>query len=254
MSLMCRNLGLSRSSYYYRPAPVASDEPLRQAIRQIVGKRPTYGSRRIFRQLALAPYGLKAGRHRVRHLMTEMNLQGKPKRSRGTTDSKHGLRLFPNLVKGMKATRPNDLWVSDITYIALPSGQAYLAIIMDVFTRNIRGWRLSHSLGQTLTEGALKRALRTHPAPAIHHSDRGGQYAAKAYVQLLHSAGTRISMAGKGKPSENGYAERVIRTIKEEEVFERLRRWKRRGSNSGTSLKWSMRMSGCTARWTTRRR
>jgi len=89
---------------------------------------------------------------------------------------------------------------------------------MDVFTRSIRGWHLSWSSGQDLTLAALRKALEHHPAPEIHHSDQGGQYAAKDYIKLLRDRGTQISMAAKGKPSENGYAERLIRTIKEEEV------------------------------------
>ena len=192
---MCRNLGLASSSYYRRPQPAACDKRLRAAIRALAGKYPTYGSRRIARELDRPPHGIKAGRHRVRQLMAEMNLLVKTKRSHSTTNSKHGHRLYPNLVKGMKATRPEQIWVSDITYIRLPRGHAFLAIVMDVFTRDIRGWCLSASLSQDLTLDALKMALRRHGAPAIHHSDRGGQYAAKEYVRLLRAAGTKISMA-----------------------------------------------------------
>ena len=220
VSALCRNLDLAPSSYYYEPAAaVGDDRELRAAIRRIAGKYPTYGSRRIAWQLALAPYFITAGRHRVRKLMAEMGLRIK-RRLRSTTNSKHGLPLYPNLVKGLTATRPDQIWVADITHIGLPGAQAYLAIVMDIFTRQIRGWRLSKTSGQTLSLGALNMAVRAHRrVPEIHHSDRGGQYAAKAYTQLLRSAGTRISMTAAGKPSENGYAERVIRTIKEEEVY-----------------------------------
>ena len=222
VSAICRNLDMAPSSYYYEPVPataVGDDQELRAAIRRIAGKYPTYGSRRIAWQLALAPYFITAGRHRVRKLMAEMGLRIK-RRLRSTTNSKHGLPLYPNLVKGLTATRPDQIWVADITHIGLPGAQAYLAIVMDIFTRQIRGWRLSKTSGQTLTEGALNMAVRAHRrVPEIHHSDRGGQYAAKAYTQQLLAAGTRISMTAAGKPSENGYAERVIRTIKEEEVY-----------------------------------
>ncbi len=216
----CELLGLPRSSYY-RPArpPKPADDSLRRAIKDIAGQHPRYGSRRITAQLALPPYELRIGRNRVRRLMAEMNLLVKVKRSRSTTNSKHGYRRYPNLVKGRKATRPEEIWVSDITYIRLRSDDVHLAIVMDVFTRAIRGWQLSWSQSQTLTLGALQRAMDRHGAPAIHHSDQGTQYACKAYVAALESAGTKISMAAVGKPSDNGHAERVIRTIKEEEVY-----------------------------------
>ena len=218
MSAACEAFNLPRSTYYYRAAPKASDEGLRRAIKAIALKYPTYGSRRITAQLAREPYLLRVGRNRVRRLMREMDLLVQPKRSRSTTNSKHSHRRYPNLIKGMKATRPDEIWAADITYIKLRQTHVYLAIVLDIFTRTIRGWRLSRSLGQQLTLGALEMAMRQRGAPAIHHSDQGGQYASKAYVSVLERAGTKISMAAAGKPSENGYAERVIRTIKEEEV------------------------------------
>ena len=219
VSASCAVLELPRSSYYHR-AEASDDRALRQAIRDIAGRFPTYGSRRIKAQLKRAPYGIAAGRHLVRRLMREMNLLVKPKQRRlKTTDSRHGLRRFPNLTRGVKASRPNQIWVADITYLRLPADDIYLAIVMDQYSRSIRGYHLSWSLSQELALLPLEQALRAYPAPEIHHSDQGTQYAAKAYVKLLQAAGTRISMAAAGKPSENGYAERVIRTIKEEEVY-----------------------------------
>jgi len=192
---------------------------LREAIVDIAGRFPRYGSRKIKEQLKRAPYRTEVGRHRVRRLMRELNLLVKPKRRQSTTDSRHGLRRFPNLVRGVKASRPDQIWVADITYIRLRSQDIYLAIVMDQYTRSIRGYNLSWSLGQELALLSLEKALQRYPAPEIHHSDQGTQYAAKAYVKRLQDAGTRISMAAVGKPSENGYAERLIRTIKEEEVY-----------------------------------
>ena len=110
------------------------------------------------------------------------------------------------------------MWVSDITYIRLQSDFVYLAIIMDVFTRALRGWALSRSLDQELTLMALRSALATR-SPDIHHSDQAVQYAARAYTHLLQSHHVQISMAAVGKAHENGFAERLIRTIKEEEVY-----------------------------------
>ena len=105
----------------------------------------------------------------------------------------------------------------DITYIRLAHGFVYLSVIMDVFTRNVRGWHLGQSLEQSLTLLALQRAL-AHGAPEIHHSDQGVQYAATAYTRMLHAVHVQISMADAGEALQNGYAERLLRTIKEEEV------------------------------------
>ena len=215
----CAVLELARSSYYHRGKQQDS-AALREAIADIAGRHPTYGSRRVKAQLERAPYRIMVGRHQVRRLMREMDLLVERKRRRrSTTASQHGLHRFPNLVKGVRARRPDQIWVADITYVRLPSDDVYLAILMDQFSRSIRGWNLSWSLGQELALIPLRHALHHYPAPEIHHSDQGRQYAAKAYVKLLHDAGAQISMAAIGKPSENGYAERLIRTIKEEEVY-----------------------------------
>ena len=139
------------------------------------------------------------------------------KRQRRTTDSQHPYPRYPNLIKELEITYPDQVWVSDITFIRLQDDFVYLAIIMDVFTRALRGWTLSRSLDQALILMALRRALSTH-VPEIHHSDQGVQYAADAYLELLGSRNVQISMAAIGKAEENGYAERVIRTIQEEEV------------------------------------
>ena len=215
----CALLGLRRSSYYHRAKPRA-EQSLRAAVAEVAARYPSYGSRRVAAQLRRAPYGRQVGRHRVRRLMRELGLSLKPKRRRGGgTDSRHGYRRYPNLVKGLRAQRPNQVWVADISYLRLGAQFAYLALIMDVFTRSIRGWHLSWASGQDLTLAALHKALNHHPAPDIHHSDQGRQYAAKSYIKRLGDAGTQISMAAAGEPSENGYAERLIRTIKEEEVY-----------------------------------
>jgi putative transposase len=133
------------------------------------------------------------------------------------TNSQHPFGRFPNLVSERVAHAPDAIWVSEITYVRLGTGFIYLAIIMDVFTRSIRGWHLGRSLSQELTLIALERALAAH-TPVIHHSDQGIQYAAPQYVQRLRAAGVQVSMAAVGEPRQNGYAERVIRTIKEEEI------------------------------------
>ena len=156
---------------------------------------------------------------RVRRLMADMGLKGKaPHRGRRTTDSRHGFPRYPNLVERLEITRPDQVWAADITYVRLREEFVYLAVVMDVFTRRVRGWELGRGLDQELTLGALRRALRRGRRPQVHHSDQGVQYAATAYTEMLASRGVAISMAAVGKPEENGFAERLMRTIREEEI------------------------------------
>ena len=214
----CRLLELPHSTYYYRPVPVDEDV-LERAIESVAGEFPTYGTRRVAHQLRRAPYVLRVNRKRVRRIMAHKGLlRSVRRRTVRTTDSQHGYLRFPNLVKELEIAYPEHVWVSDITYIRLQHDFVYLSVIMDVFTRAIRGWHLSRTLDQELTLTALRRALAIG-VPAIHHSDQGLHYAAHAYVELLQSHGIQISMAAVGKAEENGYAERLIRTIKEEEVY-----------------------------------
>jgi transposase InsO family protein len=213
--LVCGLLELARSSYYRQPAP-KPDEPVKTALLQAAGAWPTYGYRRLTAQLKRDYQTVNS--KRVRRLMTELGLKrAKPRRKVGTTNSRHGFARFPNLVAGLVINQPDQAWVADITYIQLKTEFVYLAVIMDVYTRQIRGWELGRSLDQPLTLAALERALAEH-RPVIHHSDQGGQYAAPAYVHRLKQLGAQISMAAVGQPEENGYAERLMRTIKEEEV------------------------------------
>jgi putative transposase len=184
---------------------------------RLAARWPTYGYRRLTAMLRREGWSVNG--KRVRRLMAEMGLQGKaPARRRRTTDSRHDFPRYPNLVERLEVTRPDQVWVADITYVKLRDEFVYLAVVMDVFTRRIRGWELGRSLDQGLTLAALRRAMRRGRRPEVHHSDQGVQYAATAYTDLLTGRGVAISMAAIGKPEENGFAERLMRTIKEEEV------------------------------------
>ena len=217
LSAACGLLELPRSTYYYQPIE-RNERALENAIEEVTGKFPTYGTRRVSKQLGRQPHQMVVNRKRAQRIMRDKRLLVPQKRrKRRTTDSEHPYPRYLNLVKDLEITHPEHVWVSDITYIRLMHGFVYLAIIMDVFTRMIRGWCLSRTLDQELTLTALRGALATS-APDIHHSDQGVQYAAYAYTDLLKNHKTRISMAAVGIAEENGYAERVIRTIKEEEV------------------------------------
>jgi transposase InsO family protein len=214
---VCELLGLSRSTYYYPPVQVDESE-LQSAIEDLAGQYPTYGTRRITHQLRRSPYRIHVNRKRVQRVMAEQKLLRPQKQpQKRTTDSQHPYPRYRNLVKDLEISFPDQVWVSDVTYIRLQHDFVYLAIIMDVFTRALRGWCLSRTLDQELTLTALKASLMKNK-PSIHHSDQGVQYAAHAYIDLLKVHDIRISMAAVGKAEENGYAERVIRTIKEEEV------------------------------------
>lgn len=215
---VCEFLELSPSSYYYQSKPVMDEEALEAAVRNIAGQYPTYGTRRITHQLRRPPYEYRVNRKRIQRIVRKNGLLRTVKRHKiRTTDSQHPYPRYENLVKGLEIIQPDQVWVSDITYIRLHQDFVYLAIIMDVYTRSIRGWCLSRSMDQQLTLDALRMALQDR-LPQIHHSDQGVQYACYAYVNLLKKHGVQISMATVGKAEENGYAERLMRTIKEEEV------------------------------------
>lgn len=215
--MACEVLGLSRSTFYYQPV-LAEECELETAIEEIAGQYPTYGTRRITHQLRRDPYQIQVNRKRVQRIMAQKGLLRVVKRrNKRTTNSEHPYPRYLNLVKDLEVVRPYQVWVSDITYVRLKQDFVYLAIMLDIFTRAIRGWCLSRLLDQELTLTALRRALQTGQ-PDIHHSDQGVQYAAYAYTDLLKAHDVQISMAAIGKAAENGYAERFMRTVKEEEV------------------------------------
>ena len=214
---VCALLELSPSSYYYHSHP-RDNSDLEADLKAVVGEYPTYGTRRLMHQLRRRPYGYGVNRKQIQRLARQEGLLRPVKRRKTrTTNSQHPYPRYENLVKNLEIVRPDQVWVSDITYIRLRNGFIYLAIILDVFTRAVRGWCLSRTLDQPLTLLALQIALQAH-TPQIHHSDQGLQYASDAYVNLLKSYEIQISMAAVGKAEENGYAERFMRTIKEEEV------------------------------------
>jgi transposase InsO family protein len=215
--VVCRLLGVPRSSLYYAAQPIPDDEAmLKTALLDLAGEWPTYGYRRL--TAMLRRLGWRVNSKRIRRWMDELGIHGTPPtRTKRTTNSKHAFPRYPNLVKDLEITRPDQVWVADLTYIRLRREFVYLAVLMDLFTRSIRGWHLSRDLDQALTLAALERALVV-AVPQVHHSDQGVQYAATAYVERLQKLGVTLSMAAVGEPRENGYAERLMRTIKEEEV------------------------------------
>jgi len=230
----CALLGLNRGSLYRHaagagPGHIAINRPkesslsLRAAVEQVILEFPGYGYRRVTKHLQRE--GWNVNRKRVLRVMREESLLCQLKRRwTKTTDSQHGWRVYPNRLADRgwrRLTGLDEAWVADLTYIRLGGEFVYLATVMDAFSRRVLGWCLSRTLEAELALTALERAL-TQRQPAagwIHHSDRGVQYACGAYIERLEAAGACVSMAGKGSPLENAQAERLFRTLKEEEVY-----------------------------------
>jgi transposase InsO family protein len=212
---ICETLGFNRSSFYYHPQEDPSEDLLRSEIEKLAGRYPRYGYRRITQLLVRSGYTI--GYKRVARLMKSANLSVSVKRVCQTTTSVAGVRPWSNRLENLDVSRCDQVWVGDITYVRLKGHFIYVCLLMDVFTRMIRGWQVSHHLNTSLTLKALEQALR-QSIPEIHHSDQGVQYLSSAYISTLKQHGIEISLARRGCPWENGYAERFIRTLKEEEV------------------------------------
>ena len=212
---ICEVLGFTRSSLYYHPKPDPSEDILCDEIETLALRYPTYGYRRITK--LLVRIGYTVGSKRVARLMKATNLSVSVKRVCQTTTSVDSVRPWVNRLKDLEVSRCDQVWVGDITYVRLKRYFVYVCLLMDVFTRMIRGWQVSRHLTQPLTLKPLEAALR-QSVPEIHHSDQGVQYLSDAYVSMLRHHGVEISVARRGCPWENGYAERLIRTLKEEEV------------------------------------
>lgn len=217
IELACELVELPRSTYYYRSQKV-DESQLMADMEAVVGQFPRYGSRRVAQQLRRAPYGYRINRKRTQRIMRQKDWL-RPVRRKGyrTTNSNHPYPRYANLVKELKVNQPEQVWVSDVTYIRLGQGFVFLAIVLDVYTRSVRGWQLSTACDTELTLAALRMGLSDR-VPEIHHSDQGGNYAAHGYIDELRKYQIQISMATVGKAEENGYAERFMRTVKEEEV------------------------------------
>ena len=216
MRQICETLGFNKSTFYYQPRIDTSEDVLRAEIQRLAAVYPTYGYRRI-RALLLCQ-GYTVGYKRVARLMKEENLSVSVKRVCQTTRSLEAEHNWVNRVQRLEICRADQVWVADITYVRLKKRFIYVALLMDVFTRMIRGWQIGSHLHTSLTLKPLQEALSENRSPEIHHSDQGVQYLSTAYLSTLKAHGIEISVARRGCPWENGYAERLIRTLKEEEV------------------------------------
>jgi transposase InsO family protein len=221
---MCALTGVSRASYYrhwHDSAPKREETALRDVIQRLAIANKHYGYRRI--GALLRREGWCVNHKRVVRLMREDNLlclrraAFKPP----TTDSNHDFKVYPNLARRLVLTAVNQLWVADITYVRLAEAFAYLAVLLDAFSRKVVGWAMEDHLKASLALAALEMALKRRdvaPGGLVHHSDRGVQYACSEYIGRLDSAGIQPSMSRVGCPYDNAMAESFMKTLKLEEV------------------------------------
>jgi len=213
-------MGLPRSTYYDAPPVKVDDAEIVTAITAICDEFEAYGYRRVGAELRHR--GMVVNSKKIRRLMREHDLQ--PQRRRrflATTDSDHDSPIFPNLARSAVLDGPNQLWVADITYIAIATGFVYLAAILDAWSRRVVGYAISRSIDARIAIAALKAAVRTRQPPkgCIHHSDRGSQYASEPYRQMLAEHGLIGSMGRRGNPYDNAKAESFMKTLKVEAAY-----------------------------------
>jgi len=226
LTLMCRQLGVSRSGYYaWRGRPPSARE---MANRELVGEiralhrasRETYGSPRIYREMRAR--GFLCSENRIARLMRLHHIQAKGRRRyKVTTKAKEARPVAPNLLRqDFVAERPNEKWLADISYIPTAEGWLYLAVVLDLYARRVVGWAMASRMSVKLTLNALRMALmQRRPEPGlIHHSDRGSQYTSAEYQRLLKSWGVQVSMSGAGNCYDNAPVESFFGTLKGELV------------------------------------
>ncbi len=221
---MCALAGVNRAGYYRHwkaSAPRREETAARDAIQRVALANRRYGYRRIAAQLRRE--GFVINHKRVLRLMRRDNLLCLRVRAfvPATTDSRHPWRVVANLARGLVPSGLDQLWVADITYVRLDEEFAYLAVLLDAFSRRVIGWALDRHLRASLAIEALQMAIELRrPAreSLIHHSDRGWQYACEEYTALLQAHGIQPSMSRVGNPYDNAQAESFMKTLKHEEV------------------------------------
>jgi putative transposase len=232
ISRLCSVLGVTRAGYYAwrrRPSPrQLADSELSMLIgRVFVESLETYGAPRIHAELREA-YGVRVGRKRVARLMCQLGLEGVSRRGkrRRTTIADPAAAPAPDLVgRRFTASRPNELWLADITYLPTHEGWLFLAVVLDAFSRRVVGWSMRDDLKSELVVDALAMAVtrRKPPAGVVHHSDRGSQYTSLAFGKTLRDSGLIASMGRRGDAYDNAACESFISTIKNELI--RRRSW-----------------------------
>lgn len=213
-------MGIARSTYYDTRQVPTDDIAIVEAIAAICEEFENYGWRRV--RAELRHRGMVVNHKKIRRLMREYDLQPRTRRRYvTTTDSDHDQPIFPNLARDMALSGPDQLWVADITYVAIVGGFAYVAVILDAWSRLVVGYAISRAIDARLAISALKAAIerRKPPPGCVHHSDRGSQYAAGRYREVLAEHGLIGSMGRRGNPYDNAKAESFMKTLKVEAVY-----------------------------------
>lgn len=210
-------LAISRSSIYYQPVIDQQDIQAMNAIDEIYTECPFYGSRRIKHELETSD--IHICREHVQRLMRLMGLEAVyPKKRMNTSIADDSHRKYPYLLNGIIPSYPNQIWGTDITYVRLETGWAYLTALMDWFSRYVLAWELSPTLETPFCITALHRALAIG-TPTFHNSDQGKQFTDKTYTAVLEEQNIQISMDGRGRCMDNIFTERLWRTVKYENVY-----------------------------------
>jgi len=225
VALLCRHLGVSRSGYYaWAKRPESQRDKNNRALSVEVAavhqeSRSRYGSPRVHAELRAR--GRRVSRKRVARLMRQQGLRARQRRPfLRTTDSAHNHPVTPNtLNRKFEPDTPNSTWAGDITYVWTGEGWLYLAVLLDLFSRKVVGWAMSEKIDRQLVLSALDMALLGRPAPALHHSDRGSQYASEDYRRLLEHKGITCSMSRKGNCWDNAVVESFFSSLKQELVY-----------------------------------
>jgi len=213
-------MGISRSTFYDRPDVRACDAIVVAEMKAICDEFEAYGYRRISAELRHR--GMVVNAKKIRRLMREHELNPRQRRRFiATTDSNHNYPIFADLANNMTPDGPNQLWVADITYVAIATGFVYLAAILDAWSRRVVGYAISRSIDARLVVAALKAAVsaRNPVRGCVHHSDRGSQYASEPYRTVLREHGLVGSMGRRGNPYDNAKAESFMKTLKVEAVY-----------------------------------
>lgn len=222
---LCGYFGVSRQAYYQHFWALIESSLEEQIVLKLVGalreSQPLLGGRKLYHLLKdqLIAHQIKMGRDAFFELLARYGLLIKRRKNRPrTTFSDHGYATYENLAEDLELNAVGQVWVADITYVRTQQGFLYLSLIMDAYSKKIVGYQLAENLAAVHSLEALQMALQKEAKsqPRIHHSDRGGQYCAEAYVQTLKTAGIAISMTERGDPRENAMAERLNGTLKNE--------------------------------------
>jgi len=217
ITVQCRLLSISRSSWYYN---LKGESLLNLALMRLIDEQflltPYYGSRQMARHLRRQGYSV--GRHRVRRLMRIMGLRAIYQEPRTSVPHPEH-KVYPYLLRSLTITKPNQVWCTDITYIPIKRGFLYLVAIMDWYSRRVLSWRLSNSMDVSFCLEALEEAFSRHGQPEIFNTDQGSQFTSFDFTSALKDRDIKISMDGKGRWMDNVFIERLWRSLKYECVY-----------------------------------